>query len=159
MGAPPRVAAFMGRPRSYEDGWGLSSPGRWRRPDRRPPSLLAAAVLEHARAFLEKSVATTSGGKDSALTFMLKLAAGRFEQSPFDPEAVDGLTEKLRELLGLEVQACGIARAQPLRLGMVGALLRAFDDPDWEFFGQLSEGGSDRGWMGRCPGTPGSTPK
>ena len=155
-GAPPRQAAFMGRPPGYEDGGGVASPGRWRQADRRPPSLLAAAVLEHSRAFLVKSVAATSGGKDTPLTFMLKLAAGRFEQSPFDSAAVDGLTDKLQELLGLESQACGIARAQPLRLGVVKALLKELGDPDWEFFGQLSEGvpiGVD-GAMPRNPKLP-----
>ena len=151
-----RKAEFMGRSRNYEDGGGLCSPGRVRKEQRRRATPLGAKILEQARRLFEESVGLRSDGKDAPLNFMLKLAAGRFEECPFDDDVVGKMVAFLQEALGLQVEDCGIAEGQSFRLKLIGALLHQLGDPDWEFFGTL-EGGVPVGVGVALPRTPGSS--
>ena len=93
-----------------------------------------------ARRALDKSVMSTSKGADTTLGFMLKLAAGRFIESPFDPDVVAELTTELGSLVGASDEDMSIADGQALRLRLIALMLRNFGDPDWDFYNGLGEG-------------------
>ena len=135
-----RKAYFMGKSRSFEDGGGLCSPGRWRKEQRHGASPLSKKIMHQARILLEEFVSRSSGGKDTSLVFMLKIAAGRFEESPFDSTAVDEMLRSLQELLGLTAADVTVEPGQAFRLDLIGKLMQVLGDPDWEFFAQLKQG-------------------
>ena len=135
-----RMADFMGRPKEYEDGGGLCSPGRWQKEDRGKPTDIGVVIMGKARALLEDSVSKMSDKKDTTISFMMKLAAGRFVECPFHTECVGEMTAFLGDLVGLEAGDCGIAEGQSFRLRLIAALLKMMGDPDWEYFHQLENG-------------------
>ena len=102
-----RRATFMGRSRSFEDGGGLCSQGRWRRDFRPPPQPMASRILTEARTLLTETVGAASGGEDGPLNFVLKLAAGRFEDSPFDEGALDKILTETTRSRGVSLSALG----------------------------------------------------
>ena len=135
-----RKSSFMGKSRTFEDGGGLCSPGRLRKQDRQCASPLSKEILAQARLLLDDSVRRRSGGKDTSLTFMMKLAAGRFEECPFDQGVLDEMVGFLQKALGLKAEDCTAALGQSFRLRMFKYLLKELGDPDWQFFDQLEEG-------------------
>ena len=50
-----------------------------------------------------KAVARASGGKDDALSFMLKLAAGRFKSSPFVEEGLEETRSLIRVAVDMKI--------------------------------------------------------
>ena len=137
---PTRASHFMGKDRGYEDGGGLCSPGRWPRGQRTVPNGVNKELLIQARALLVKSVGRTSAGADSPLTLMIKVAAGKFSTSPFDPDVVKEMTDIIAELLGSKEDRKTIDERQAFRLPLIADLLKSLGDPDWQFFEQLREG-------------------
>ena len=137
---PPRTAHFMGKDRPYEDGGGKCSPGRWPREQRLPTSDLAKELLIQARALMVKSIRKTSGGKDSPVTMMLKLAAGHYKESPFDAESIDEMTQVIVKLLGVDEGRKVIDKSQSFRLPLISDLMKALGDPDWHYYEQIREG-------------------
>ena len=134
-----RISHFMGKDRGYEDGGGLCSPGRWPRSQRNLPDGVNKELLIQARAGLVKSVARTSAGADSPLTLMLKLAAGKFAATPFDPGVVEEMRMKIAKLLGCKEDRLKLGGHQVLRLSLIADLLRTMGDPDWQVFEKLSQ--------------------
>ena len=137
---PQRKAAFMGKPKPYEDGGGLCSPGRWEAKFRQPPSPAAAGILGKARELFAESVRKSSGGLDTPLGLMLKLAAGRFDESPLDGDVVSEMTRHIGRTTGTSEEDQGIAPGQAFRLRLVRNLLELLGDPDYNYFGELEEG-------------------
>ena len=135
---PMRISHFMGKDRGYEDGGGLCSPGRWPRSQRNLPDGVNKELLTQARVGLVKSVARTSAGADSPLTLMLKLAAGKFAATPFDPGVVEEMRMKIAKLLGCKEDTLKVDEHQVLRLPLIADLLRTVGDPDWQVFDSRS---------------------
>ena len=149
-----RRAYFMGKSRSFEDGGGgLCSPGRLRKEDRADATPLSRKILEQARSFLDESVKAQSAGKDTTLGFMMKLAAGRFDDCPFDKDVVEKMAGFMGEALGLREEDREVEGGQSFRLRMCGALLKELGDPDWPFF-ELLENGVPIGVGVTMPRTP-----
>ena len=118
----------MGKDRGYQDGGGLCSPGRWPRSQRHLPDGVNKELLIMARAGQKKSVARTSAG-DSPLTLMLKLAAGMFAATPFDPEVVEERRMKIAKLLCCKEDRLKVDEHQVLRLPLIADLLTTLRDP------------------------------
>ena len=138
--APPRRADFMGKSRPYDDGGGLCSPGRWRPADRGDASPLGMRILGRARHHLEDAVRAMSNGADSPLTFMMKLAAGRFAECPFPQASIEAMLNDLAEMVGATSKDMEIAEGQAFRLKLLGLILHDLGDPDWKFFEELVDG-------------------
>ena len=118
-----RILHFMGKDRSYKDGGGLCSPGRWPRSQRNLPDGANKELLIQARAGLVKSVARTSAGAGSPLTLMLKLAAGKFAATPFVPGVVEEMRMKIAKLFGCKEDRLMVDGHQVLRLLLIADLL------------------------------------
>ena len=71
---------------------------------------------------------------------MLKLAAGRITRGPFEGSAFQGLRLEIHKVLGMSASTDVAAEGQTFRLELMAELLKACEDPDWEFFLQLGEG-------------------
>ena len=100
------------------------------------PASLGKTIAEEARGRLQKKF----GGEGQLLKMMMHLAAGRFEVSPFREQVVEEFRVWLADLLDVPTSNRGAASGQALHLGVAGALMRKFGDPDWEFLEQLAAG-------------------
>ena len=66
----------------------MCSPGRSDKSSRRLPEGLPEEVITKARELFKKDLDGRSEGKGDMLGFMLRLAAGRFEESPFSEKCL-----------------------------------------------------------------------
>ena len=108
---------------------------------------------------LGKAVARASGGKDDALSFMLKLAAGGFRSSAFDEEGLEETRSLIRAAVDMKINEDVVADGQVFHLPLMAKLLKIYADPDWEFVGGLGEGvflGVDQ-QLPRTPAVPAFT--
>ena len=87
-----------------------------------------------------KTVKVASSDRDDPLSFMLKLAAGRFKSCPFEEGTLEETRAVIRETVGLNVSEDLVADGQVFHLKLLGRLLKVFGDPDWEFIDGLGEG-------------------
>ena len=150
---PPRFAEFMGSSKPFADGGGLCSPGRWH-PDRRPPAVPALVPLrELLYAEFMGIISSTSIGCSSDLEFVLRLAAGKFKESPFTEEFLHPARCSVASHLGLPLSATKAASGQSLRLDLIKEILTKAGDPDAGFFDMLKVG-VPLGVDGAMPRTP-----
>jgi hypothetical protein len=118
----------------------LCSPGRWEKSSRRLPEGLPEEVIAKARELFKKDLDDRSKGKGDMLGFMLRLAAGRFEESPFSEKCLMEMRWWLAVKLKLKDEDCKVAEGQAMRLGMLSVLLKELGDPDWAFVKDLEKG-------------------
>ena len=71
---------------------------------------------------------------------MLRLAAGRFEDCPFDEAVLEEMAHFLGNELGLSGPDFVVSEGQTFLLGVIGPLLKALGDPDCAFSDQLKSG-------------------
>ena len=121
------------------DGGGLCSPGRWPPGKRVLPSALPD-LRDRLLGLFEKAVRASSEGADDPLSFMLKLAAGRFKTCPFGEPGLEEARCMLRDTLGMPAAEDVVATGQVFHLPLMAGLLRAYGDPDWQFVQGISEG-------------------
>ena len=126
----------MGKDRGYQDGGGLCSPGRWPRFRRAGCFDKGKRIVRMAKALLVESL----GSEDNILDLMLRIAAGKFEVCPFKDPVVVSLRCWFVSYLDVPEADQGVAQGQEMYLGILSYLLKAFDDPDWEYPKSISEG-------------------
>jgi hypothetical protein len=90
--------------------------------------------------FFGKAVNKASDGKDDALGFMLKFAAGRVKTCPFEEGSLAEARAAIRQLAGLDEKDDVVASGQVFHLKLIGRLLKLCGDPDWEFVDSMGEG-------------------
>eukprot|EP00973_Karenia_brevis_P083908 11643052-Karenia_brevis.AAC.1 len=124
------MISSLGKGRSFHDGCGLCSPGRWE-PQRRICRSFTFTMLLRAR--MLKLLSSHFNIKD----LVIRRTLGRFEEPPF----VDALTNELRSIWKEETEKQGKTRGK--RAGsepmghecfcwhMMGAHLETIGDPDW----------------------------
>ena len=116
----------------------MCSPGRW------PPSLrkLPVGKIDEIRSLTHTAFENAvKGHHDDPMGFMLKVAAGRVTQDPFGEAALQDLRLGIHKVLGMSASRDMVAEGQTFRLELMAELLKACEDPDWEFFLQLGEWG------------------
>ena len=136
---PPRKARHMGGDKPFGDGGGLCSPGRWPPWRRRLPSALPELRTRLTGQF-EKAVRAASDGADDPLSFMLKLAAGRFKTCPFGEPLLKETRAMFRDVLDMPAAEDVESTGQVFHLPLMARLLRAYGDPDWRFVQEIGEG-------------------
>ena len=88
----------------------------------------------------EKAVKAASDGADDPLSFMLKLAAGRFKTCPFGEPLLKETRAMFRDVLDMPAAEDVVATGQVFHLPLMARLLRAYGDPDWRFVQEIGEG-------------------
>ena len=136
---PPRKARHMGGDKPFGDGGGLCSPGRWPPGRRGLPSALPE-LRTRLTAQFEKAVRAASDGADDPLSFMLKLAAGRFKTCPFGEPLLEETRAMFRDVLDMPAAEDVVSTGQVFHLPLMARLLRAYGDPDWRFVQEIGEG-------------------
>ena len=139
-GAPLKVRR-KGCDRSFVDGAGLPSPGRWAIAHRRLPEgplheRLCAIVLKGFQSSERKMPGKVNGQGDFKKTLLLA-AAGQLTEHPFGA----GLLEDVRTDLRLELKRNGHGDGLPregdvvqhFEIRLIQSLLEAFGDPDHYF--------------------------
>ena len=136
----PRVAPFMGKSRSYQDGGGNCSPGRWPPAKRCLPEIGQSRLMEDLRLVLEEVAQRISRGKEKGLHFMMMLATGKSTENPFSPAELGKVRAIVGKFFRIEDTEMQIAQGQSLRLEMLAKVLEAFGDPDHDFVRNLKDG-------------------
>ena len=130
---PPRRTRVMGRPRTFQDGGGLCSPGRWARDRRLLPSGVDGGFFNEIKRALAEYWADRSGGRDELYTFALRLAAAQIKENPFSQEFTNDCLEIMARHFGLDRADLEVQPRQCFRLRALARLLRVYGDPDWEY--------------------------
>ena len=125
-----------GMAKTFIDGAGLPSPGRWKVANRRLPG---TGVAKHLRDILREGLRVAEpslpGGDLRATLF--ELAAGKVESDPFPEDLMDDLRLSLRVQLTRSGFGDGLPRKgdvdQVMEVRLMQALLEAFEDPDAHF--------------------------
>jgi hypothetical protein len=132
---PPLHIKQGGCFRSFHDGSGLCSPGRWKPEMRQDHTGLSSAIRTELLALL-----TSKLGVDGFNKLMYGLACGKFQDNPFEKKIIEAGVEVFKNALlnfsGVNVD-CSISDGQPFRLHLLAAFLREMGDPD---FGELVHG-------------------
>ena len=74
------------------------------------------------------------------MDFVLRLAAGRYKESPFTKDMLSEARMIFSRFAGAADVAEVVPDRQVLHLPLIAKILRAFRDPDWEYFDQLVDG-------------------
>ena len=148
---PPLSAVWSGKIREMHDGGGLCSPGRWL------PARRKICSWEPLRSVSEKLSVLLEQSLGEPAKVCLKLACGKFDESPFSDKLVAEGRRVIAEEIAkdstfsveelLEVQA-----DQPFLLRLLGEGLRLMGDPDWRIF-YASKGGNFWDGVAVGPGT------
>jgi hypothetical protein len=85
-------------------------------------------------------VVDEKGKETTPLDFVLRVAAGRFDDSPFDEALMEQARLVVAEQLGGGRELLGVASGQCFRLDLIAQLFRTAADPDLAFFEKLREG-------------------
>ena len=127
----PLVSVLAGKVRTFSDGHGLASPGRW------PPHARPCAELDSRLRFHKELMDALLGLMDNfvdARKVACLLATGKCKSCPF-PE---GLILAGRDLLFSKLRSWGsqepldrVPERQPFFLHAISEMLRLADDPDW----------------------------
>ena len=144
---PKRGAGWWGRgptlrphrkgiAKTFIDGAGFPSPGRWNPKQRNLPEDGTAEKLKSIfKRGLQDSVEQLPGG--SLRTAMAALAAGKCDDSPFPKDVVDRVRMDLRLALKKDGFGDGLPEEgdvdQVTEVRLMRALLEAFKDPDFYF--------------------------
>jgi hypothetical protein len=149
---PPRETCSCGKLAPFSDGAGLTSPGRWRKNNRRFPE---GKRWDELRAQVEQ-VITQDLDECGILKQVAALACGK---DIFQWKWVEATREIIHKWLGRQ---CGdydsttktrMPDGQPFYLPMIAGVLREARDADFELFHQLEEGVSI-GILEPLPHTP-----
>ncbi len=70
-----------------------------------------------------KTVKVASNDKDDPLSFMLKLAAGRFKSCPFEDSTLAETRATIREAVGMDANDDLVAEGKVFHLKLLGRLL------------------------------------
>ena len=89
---------------------------------------------------MEADVESRTGKKGKALDFVLRLAAGRVDECPFQEKFKEQMLHFVIDKLGAKVEDARIAAGQSFRLRLFSLLLKQFGDPDWELPESMAEG-------------------
>ena len=84
---------------------------------------------------------------------MMKIAAGKIDEDPFDEQKKAELRSWIAKRLALPDRADEVAERQTFRLGLMGSILREVGDPDWDFVMGLGKG-VPLGYDQQMPRTP-----
>ena len=130
---PPPVSMFVGgRKKPFSDGCGLSSPGRWQ-PERRPER---TEHWEKGHLLHDALMSLLSASLD-VKKVVCKLAAGQYKQRPFDEHLLAKGRNLCAAVLDQHFNAdrlLQVAPGQCFRLHLIGELLKAVNDPDWQVY-------------------------
>ena len=126
-GGLPITCGWLNHPKSFCDGGGLCSPGRWRPKDR------GLGVTGSRKTFVENLallVKTFVVQKIQTSTF--QLATGHMQQSPFSDEDLQSLRRQWVKLLGGSQRLLEVEPHQPFLLLALEETLRRMEDEDVE---------------------------
>ena len=148
----PMVCLWQNRPKSFSDGGGLCSPGRWL-PENRGTGLVGgdkekfiSKLALMIRTFVVQNL--TDVQKET-----FRLATGHMRESPFREEAVAGLRKRWFELLGGGASLQEVTPHQPFYLFALEETLRLMGDEDWQI---ISHQEGDNYVQGRRVGVGGT---
>ena len=158
---PPRICALLSGAQGYHDGAGLISPGRW------DPEHRILADWEGLCCGLRAALQGSLGGESAVDRKAFELAAGSTAALPDPAEPSDLFGAEVlyvaRGALNAWLAAPGragegvdldhVSPGQPLRLRLLGAILREACDADAEIFEQF-EGGVTAGALEPMPRAP-----
>ena len=114
---PPLVCRHDPAKASFNDGFGLCSPGRWRPQARnRTASVKELEHCENIRAILQQVVHDEI---PDVRRMSFKLASGRVKESPFSAEVLQSARSKIADLLPDAQQAMCCPERQPFYLGAI----------------------------------------
>ena len=151
-GPPIMVGHGLNR-RLLADGAGLCSPGLW------PPHERHAAqgVAERIKKALDRELDVWDRSLRSGLNGLFnEFAQGKAEEDPFPPEATKRLKNLLAEVSApfrITLDPGDELQDQPIDVLLLGSVLRALGDPDWQVF-RLYATGVPLGMGVRMPRTP-----
>ena len=154
---PPLRPQRKGLVKTFYDGAGLPSPGRWPIKQRRlPDDTLANEIRDIFRQGLINTIKSVNGGDFKKM--LLSLASGSVEANPFPEHILEEVRTQLRLTLKRHGVGDGLPREgdidQPIEVRLIQDLLKAFNDPD-AFFADWWATGV---WLGspsrRLPRTP-----
>lgn len=126
----PMTCRWQNRQKSFSDGGGLNSPGRWA-PEDRGVRLSAekASLVDKLALTIRKFVVRWLPDVQRA-TF--QLATGNMKQCPFPEEALDKLRADWFALLGNSERLRQVPEYQPFYLFALEETLKQMGDEDWE---------------------------
>ena len=87
----------------------------------------------------------------------MKLALGKYQESPFSRESLDSVRKKWASLLEVPNSALMIAEGQPFMVDMMAQTLKVLEDPDWELLTSVPDSfssGVPVGYKEPIPRTP-----
>jgi len=145
----PRVAEFMGSCKAFADGGGLCSPGRWAPEARVVQDYGLNEVRDTLYGHFQRVTREEKGDMTPTMNFALRLASGKYQESPFKEEHLEDARKDMASKLGSDNDILAVAPGQAFRLDLVARLLQKVGDPDWDFLLQLKEGSpweSTRRW-------------
>ena len=124
----PMVCRHERSLKSFNDGFGLSSPGRWR------PEARGQLDSEGERAHAERVFGLLSDFVREQLPDLqraaFQLVSGKVKSSPFKSDAVGRLRRSIASLLPDPVSAMMVAERQPFFLSLLSQSLHLLGDPD-----------------------------
>ena len=127
---PPLTAKYAGRSEFFCDGMGLCSPGRWHPHLRqRGRTVEQQQFCEKLAELIDKFCAEKLG---DLATASMRLALGRFQQSPFTASDLQELRQRWFDLLPDRTKAMEVPADQPFFLHALAQSLRLMGDPDTE---------------------------
>ena len=154
---PPLKVKVFGKQKEFHDGSGLCSPGRWA-PDRRNLPEATANGSDLAKLLSDRLHMLVS--KMEYKKKISVLAAGKGEVGPFDWDEI----QEGREMIAAAIVEVGGPTTptdpennQCFLHGMIGNLLRLFEDPDWRIYSGNKRSFSTGVWIGaneKLPRTP-----
>jgi hypothetical protein len=152
---PPRYCKSPGKLSLFHDGATLASPGRWDKRQRNIPSHPAWTVIRH---LIDKRIEedlTVHGGLSKRCFQLAKI-----KSSPCSDTCVEDLAATIASwlinhgsLLSKD-QLLSITEGQPFRLSLIREILKAANDADYEFLGELETTGVTVGVLEPMPRTP-----
>ena len=137
---PARTSSFMGRGRTFEDGGGLCSPGKWPPSRRNLPDCIKPDFMDQAKAKFCRAIREHTRDSDDSMGFMLKLATGRIETLPFSEKDLEEMRDHIWETFNVPAEMRGVPERQVFRLGTISKILETYGDPDSDFVWGLREG-------------------
>ena len=151
----PLLVEWDGEVREFVDGLGLCSCNRWR-PDSRGNDLGTKAKIlsSQLHALMFDFVVKQLGDVRQA---GMKLALGKYQESPFSRESLDSVRKKWASLLEVPNSALMVAEGQPFMLDMMAQTLKVLEDPDWEILTSVPDSfssGVPVGYKDPIPRTP-----
>ena len=135
----PSTTILAGKRRTFTDGAGLCSPGRW------PPERRRTAVSDPDLVIAQKSFSVLSDLIAKELDYnkvLCALATGRCAQCPIPDAVLQKAKAALLSTVGTGAEKDQLERVpdnQPFSLYLISELLRRTGDPDWQAYATSEE--------------------